>query len=193
MRATLFIVLLFVLAPVGSATEQPTMIVRDADGHLVGTVLAQTIDLAVREGLTDRAPLWVARKIGGAWIFILVGKNAVWATKDVSPLLYLNDDCSGTPLLETARTRDEVRSTVVFDTQVYWPSGPGAERVIRSRGTLTKDPAQCDGRMVTGELCCTTYVADETRFTAEAVEVALADLNLHPPFRLETLPAPPVR
>jgi hypothetical protein len=190
-RATLPIALLVLLAPLGSAADAPTMIVRDARGQIVGTVLTQTIDQAVREGLTDRVPLWVARRVRGAWIFIAVGKNAIWETKDLTSFLYVNDTCRGTPLLETARTRDEVRSTVVFDTQVYWPPGPGAERVIRSRGTLTKDPARCDGVMVNSQLCCTSHAADETRFAAEAVSVALAAFDFHPPFRLEAVPAPP--
>src|SRR5262245_44782096 len=156
-----------VLTPLAITADEPAMVVRDANGKLVGTVLAQTAELAATQGLTDRFPLWVARKIPGSWIFLPVTKGAVRTTKDLTPFLYENDTCTGPPLLDAPRTDDEVRATVLFDTQVYWSEGAGSERIIRSRGFLTANPEQCNGTVYDGNLCCTMNSKAETRFAAE--------------------------
>lgn len=179
------------VASFAGAADDPPMVVRDADGNLVGTVLAQTVQLSTTLGLTDRFPLWVAQGGPGSWTFLIVGKNAVFTTKSLTPLLYESDYCSGSPLLAAPRTRDEVRQTVIFDTRIYLPVGPGSERTIRSQGVLLDDATKCEGVMRDATLCCTVVSQEEKRYASEASSVALATLNLRPPFHLE--PAPPVK
>ena len=127
----------------------------------------------------------------GSSVPLLVGKNAVFATKSLTPLLFASDYCGGPPLLAAPRTRDEVRQTVIFGTRIYLPVGPGSERTIRSQGVLLDDATKCEGVMHDATLCCSVPSQEEKRFASEAASVPLAALNLRPPFHLE--PAPPVK
>jgi hypothetical protein len=189
-RPSIAILLLFVVTPLVTAADEPTILVRDEQGNLVGVVLAQTKGLALTQGLTDTAPLWVAKRVSDRWIFLQVTKDAVRGTKGLTPFLYENDLCAGPPLLD-APAGDTVRPTVVFDTQVYWSVDPGSPRVIRSRGVLVHDADldKCDGTLLDGNLCCTVPGKEETRLAAETVSVPLAHLDLKPPFSLELAPA----
>ena len=192
-QTSLTMFLLFAVTSLAVAADKPLFVVRDADGVLVGLVLEQTVDLAVARGLTNSLPLWVARKIPSSWIFLPLTANAVWTTGNLTPFLYERDYCDSQPLLPAPRTRDEVHATVVFDTQVYWSAGPGSDRIIRSQGVRMADPATCHDLLLDGNLCCTTLSKDETHFAAETSGVALAQLNLRPPFRLEQATVRPTR
>jgi hypothetical protein len=184
-RIALPMLLLLAVVPVDVAADQPTLVVRDTDGKLVGTVVTQEGDQADANGLPDRFRVWVARRVANAWIVLPVSQNAVWATKDMTPFLYETSDCSGPALLDAPRADNEASATVVFDTQVYWPVGAGEERVIKSSGVRLADPEQCDGMLLEGNLCCTVPAEVETRFVSEASSVALAELNMRRPYHLE--------
>jgi hypothetical protein len=183
------LLLLVVFTPLVVAQDKPTINVRDADGKLVGTVLAETLDLAMTQGLNEKSPLWVVRKTGDNWIFLFVTEKAVRGTKAFTPFLYENDLCSGPPLLEAPKTADQVSPTAAFDTQVYWSVGPASDRVIRSRGVMMRDPDACEGTLLDGNLCCTVATTAESKFAGDAGSIALAQLDFRPPFHLEVVPA----
>jgi hypothetical protein len=153
-------------------------------------VLPAAGDPVLTEGFAKDSPVWVARRIPGNWIQLLMTQNAVWATKDRVPFLYEDYDCSGPAFLEAPQNTNAVRATVVFDTGVFWPKGPGESRVIRAKGVLVGDPGRCDATLVEPDLCCTVVEAEETRFVAEASGAALAEMHLRPPFRIEPVAAP---
>jgi len=182
---TMMLVALFVALPLVADAQTPQWVVRDLQGGLVGPVLSRGTGQTGPERLSDDSPLWVARRIPGNWIRLRVSENAVWATRHQVPFLYETSDCSGPALLEAPRRKSEVLATVVFDTNVYWPAGPGESRVIRSKGILVRDPAECQDALVESTLCCSTLGDEETRLAAEVAGAALADLHLRPPFRLE--------
>jgi len=181
----MMLVALFVALPLAADAQAPQWVVRDLEGGLVGPVLPRGTDRTGPYRLTDDSPLWVARRIPGKWIQLRVSENAVWATRHHVTFLYETPDCSGPALLEAPRKKNEVLATVVFDTDVYWPAGLGESRVIRSKGILVRDAAECQDPLVESALCCSALVDEETRFAAEVSGVALADLHLRPPFRLE--------
>ena len=181
----IMLVALFVALPLAAAAQTPQWVVRDLEGGLVGPVLSQGSGQTGPYKLINDSPLWVARRIPGKWLRLRVTENAVWATKNQFPFLYETSDCTGPALLEAPRKKNQVLATVVFDTDVYWPAGPGETRVIRSQGILVGNAAQCQDALVESALCCSALVDGETRFVAEVSGVALADLHLRPPFRLE--------
>src|SRR5574341_785130 len=185
----LVLVVLLVALPVAGAA--PTgWIVRSADGTLVGSLLPAAGDPVVTEGFAKDSPVRVARRIPGNWIQLLMSQDAVWATRDRVPFLYEDYDCSGPAFLEAPQNTNAVRAAVVFDTEVFWPKGPGESRVIRAKGVLVGDPGRCDATLVEPDLCCTVVEAEETRFVAGASGAALADLHLRAPFRFEPVAAP---
>jgi len=129
--------------------------------------------------------LWVARPIAGRSILLLVGDDALSDTKDLVPLFYESDDCSGSALLDAPPDADGNVAAVIFDTGVFWPTGRGASRVIRSKGTLVRESTDCTDVLVTPKLCCAAVEGGETRVTAPITGLQLADLHLRMPFRLE--------
>ena len=184
------LVVLFVALPLAAAAQAPQWVVRDLEGGLVGPVLSGDTGRTGPHKLSDDSPLWVARRIPGKWIQLLVNRNAVLATRDRVPFLYEDYDCSGPAFLDAPQNTDEVRATVVFDTGVFWPNGPGESRVIRAKGVLVGNPDQCDAPLIEPDLCCTMVDTEETRFVAEVSHAALAKFQLRPPFRLERVVGP---
>jgi hypothetical protein len=176
---------LFMALPVAAAAQTTGWIVRNADSTLVGPLLPAAGDPVLTKSFAEDSPVWVARRIPGKWIQLLMSRNTVWATKDRVPFLYEDYDCSGPAFLEAPQNTNQVRATVVFDTEVFWPKGPGESRVIRAKGVLVRDAGQCTATLVGPDLCCTVVEAEETRFVAEVAGTAVAKLELRPPFRLE--------
>jgi hypothetical protein len=178
-------VVLFAALPVAAAAQTAPWVVRDVDGTLVGSVLQPPGGAVVADGFETDSPLRVARRIPGKWIQLLMTRNAVRGTKDSVPFLYEDSDCRGPAFLEAPRKSSKVHATVVFDTSVFWPTGPVESRVIRAKGVYVRDPGQCSAMLVEPDLCCTVVEADEARFVAEVDGAALAQLQLRPPFRIE--------
>ena len=187
----MMLVALFLALPLVATAQTPQWVVRDLEGGLVGPLLSRGTAQTGPYRLADDSPLLVARRIPGKWIQLLMTRSAVWGTKDRVPFLYEDYDCSGQAFLEAPQDANEVRATVVFDTQVFWPKGPGESRVIRAKGVLVGDPGQCEAEatLIEPDLCCTVVEAEETRFVAEVSGAALAKLELRPPFRLEQVVA----
>jgi hypothetical protein len=190
-RVLLAMLTFLVAARLTAAADPPRVVVRDAGGELVGIVLGQAADTAARYGLVDEAMLWVATPIDGTSILLLVGRNELWATKDLVPFLYESGDCSGPALLDAPPEADGVGAALVFDTSVFWPAGPGASRVIRSRGTPVLEPAACTDALVGPQLCCATVKGGETHFTAQVTGLEVAKLHLRMPLRIEQETGPP--
>ena len=171
--------------PVPAAAQTAQWVVRDVDGALVGPVWEFRGGPALTKDFEVQIPLKVARRIPGKWIQLLVTPTAVRGTRDSVPFFYEDYDCSGAAFLDAPPQTNAVRSTVVFDTGVFWPTGPGETRVIRAKGVLMRDPGQCGGMLVEPDLCCTVVEPEEARFVATVGGTALAELGLRPPFRLE--------
>src|SRR4029453_17805709 len=186
-RFRTMLVTLFVALPLVAAAQTPQWIVRDLEGELVGPVMSQSRGQAGPYRLTNDSTLWVARRIPGQWLLIRVSTKAVWATGQDLPFLYETPDCSGPAFLEAPRRKNEALATVVFDTNAYWPGRPGENRVIRSKGFLVRDPAECQDALVESALCCSALGDEETRLAAEVSGARLADLHLRPPFRLDRI------
>jgi len=180
-------VLLLVL-PLAASAQTVHWVVLDRDGKLVGPVLLQDGAAAGVSGFSDVAPMWVARRIPGGWLRIPVAASAVWVTSQV-PFLYEEQDCSGRPLLDALSEKEAVLATVVFDTDVYWSAGPAESHVIRASGVLVRTADACQGSLLESGLCCSALADEETHLAAEVLRAKLADLNLRPPFRLETVAA----
>jgi hypothetical protein len=183
-KSRMLLVVLFVALPLAAAAQTLQWVVRDRDGKLVGWVLQQSAGGAGADRLTDYSPLWVARRIAGGWLRIPVTEGAVWATNQ-SPFLYEAQDCSGPALLEAPQEKDEVLTTVIFDTEVYWSAGPAESHVIRAKGILVRGADECQGALLESGMCCSTLGDEETRLAAEVSGARVADLHLRPPFRLE--------
>lgn len=181
---------LFVALPVAAAAQTTGWIVRNADSTLVGPLLPAAGAPVLTKNFAEDSPVWVARRIPGKWIQLLMSRRTVWATNDRVPFLYEDYDCSGPAFLEAPQNTNEVRATVVFDTEVFWPKGLGESRMIRAKGILVRDPGQCSTMLVEPNLCCTVVETQETRFVAEVSGAAVAKLDLRPPFRLEQVVAP---
>ena len=167
------------------AADTAGMVVRDAAGELVGTVVGRAVHAAATSGVAGEPMLWVARPIAGRSILLLVGDDALSDTKDLVPLFYESDDCSGSALLDAPPDADGNVAAVIFDTGVFWPTGRGASRVIRSKGTLVRESTDCTDVLVAPQLCCAAVEGGETRVTAPITGLQLADLHLRMPFRLE--------
>src|SRR5262245_2352066 len=87
-------------------------------------------------------------------ILLLVGDDALSEAKELVPLFYESDDCSGSALLDAPPEADGHAAAVIFDTGVFWPAGRGASRVIRSKGTLVRKSTDCTAVLVAPQLCC---------------------------------------
>lgn len=172
-------------SPARATGDAPLVI--DSQGAVVGTVLGEASDPDANLGPVTEGEglLWVAHPIPGADVRLLVGESGPWDTKGLEPLLYESEDCTGTPLLEAPADADGVRRAVVFATDVFWPDGPGASRVIHSRATLVRDQDDCAATPVAPQVCCTRLANGETRTVAPVTGVALASLRLSPPFRID--------
>lgn len=202
---------LLVLLPLTAAAQTPQWVVRDAEGKVVGPVLAPADGVAANQNGTDgvaasqnrasgvaatrsRAddrPLWVARRVPGQWLAILVSRNTVWSTRQRVPFLFETPDCSGQAFLDAPQQTNQASVAVVFDTQVYWPAGVGQSRPIRARGVLVKDAAECSDLLLESNLCCTLAEDEGLHFTAEVSGTAVAQLSLRPPFRIEAATVEP--
>jgi hypothetical protein len=181
----LLLVVLFVALPLAAAAQEPQWVVRDREGALVGPVLSPGTRQTGSVELGDHPPLWVARRIPGKWIQLLVSRDAVWATRDRVPFLFEDYDCRGPAFLEMPSSPKQARPAVVFDTEVFWPRGPAENRLIRAKGVLLADQQRCGDTLVEPNLCCTMLESEDTRSVAEVSRAALANLQLRPPFRLE--------
>jgi hypothetical protein len=179
------IVALLMTARPTVAADTAGVVVRDAAGEVVGTVVGRAVHAGATSGVSGETMLWVARPIAGMSILLLVGDDALSDTKDLVPLFYESDDCSGSPLLDAPPDTDGNVAAVIFDTGVFWPTGRGASRVIRSKGTLVRESTDCTDVLVAPQLCCAAVEGGETRFTASITGLQLADLHLRMPFRLE--------
>jgi hypothetical protein len=186
----MMLAVLFVALPVAATAQTARWIVRSADSTVVGPVLGLAGDPVVSTSFSRNFPVWVARRIPGEWIQLLVSRNAVWATNDRVPFLYEDYDCSGPALLQAPQNTNEVRATVVFDTRVFWPKGPGESRVIRAKGVRVRDTDQCNATLVEPDLCCVALETEQTRFAAEVSSTDVAKLELRAPFRLEPVAGP---
>ena len=167
------------------AADTAQLVVRDAAGEVVGTVVGRAVHGATTSGLSGEPMLWVARPIDGMPVLLLVGDHALSDTKDLVPLLYESDDCSGAALLDAPTEADGTVAAVIFDTGVFWPTGRGASRVIRSKATLVRESTDCTDVLVAPQLCCSAVEGGEKRFTASITGLQLADLHLRMPLRLE--------
>jgi hypothetical protein len=184
-RTLVAMVTLLMAAHPTVAADTAGVVVRDAAGEVVGTVVGRAVHAAASSGLSGETMLWVARSIAGMPILLLVGDDALSDTKDLVPLFYESDDCSGSALLDAPAEVDGHAAAVIFDTGVFWPTGRGASRVIRSKGTLVRESTDCTDVLVAPQLCCAAVEGGETRFTAPITGLQLADLHLRMPFRLE--------
>jgi hypothetical protein len=184
-RTLVAMVTLLMAAHPTVAADTAGVVVRDAAGEVVGTVVGRAVHAAASSGLSGETMLWVARPIAGMPILLLVGDDALSDTKDLVPLFYESDDCSGSALLDAPAEVDGHAAAVIFDTGVFWPTGRGASRVIRSKGTLVRESTDCTDVLVAPQLCCAAVEGGETRFTAPITGLQLADLHLRMPFRLE--------
>jgi hypothetical protein len=171
------------LVSIARASESAP-VVRDQQGAVVGTVLGEALD-AVALGLGPESLIWMAYPVGSAAVRLLVSETGPFDTKGLEPLLYESADCSGAALIEAPKEPTDVRATVVFATDVFWADGPGAERVIRSRARLVRDPSECDDTPVAQQVCCTSLPRGETRLAAEVTGASLASLRLQPPFHVD--------
>jgi len=184
-RTLVAMIALLIAAHPTVAADTAGMVVRDAAGELVGAVVGQAARAAATSGVSGEPMLWVARPIAGMSILLLVGNDALSDTKDLVPLFYESDDCSGSALLDAPPDAEGNVAAVIFDTGVFWPTGPGASRVIRSKGTLVRESTDCTDVLVAPQLCCAAVAGGETRFTASITGLLLTDLHLRMPFRLE--------
>lgn len=176
----------FVLAAAPTlAADTPALVVLDAAGEMVGTVVGQAVRTQSTSGASGDALLWIARPIDGISTLLLVGQSAFSDTKNLVPLLYEGDDCTGPALLDAPPGVDGYAAAVIFDTGVFWPAGFGVSRLVRSKATLVRDPKDCTDLLVSPQLCCAKLAGGETRLTAPVTGVPMADLHLRIPFRLE--------
>ena len=125
-RTVVAMVALLMTAHPAVAADTAGMVVRDAAGELVGTVVGRAVHAAATSGVAGEPMLWVARPIAGRSILLLVGDDALSDTKDLVPLFYESDDCSGSALLDAPPDADGNVAAVIFDTGVFWPTGRGA-------------------------------------------------------------------
>src|SRR5262245_11285032 len=183
-RTLVAMVALLMAAHPTVAADTAGVVVRDGAGELVGPVVGRAVHAAT-SGVSGEPMLWVARPIAGMSILLLVGDDALSDTKDLVPLFYESGDCSGSALLDARPDADGNVAAVIFDTDVFWPTGRGASRVIRSKGTLVRGATDCTDVLVAPQLCCAAVEGGETRFTASITGLQLADLHLRVPFRLE--------
>ncbi|HZP39979.1 MAG TPA: hypothetical protein VFD84_00545 [Candidatus Binatia bacterium] len=159
-------------------------VVRDALGETVGTYLGEATEVTSVYGAS--APLvWVARPVPGTEVRLLVGEEGPWDTKSIEPLLYESEDCTGLPLLESPAKADEMRSAVIFGTDVFWPEQAGTGYVIRSAATLVRAASDCADTLVAAQVCCERLAKAETKLAAPVTGVSLASLRLSPPFRID--------
>lgn len=184
----LTVVSMFAVAGSAPAAGQPQLVIRDALGTVVGPVLRQANEACARYGLGDASLLWVAAPVPGTMVRLLLAENGPWDTKDLAPLLFESDDCSGAPLMTEPVEADAVRDAVIFDTRVYWPEGAGEKRVIRSKASLVRNPEDCRASLVAPQVCCSGLGTGASRLTAPAVSLPLVELHLSPPFRVEQDP-----
>src|SRR5262245_32451856 len=153
-RTLLAMVTLLMAAHPTVAADVAGLVVRDAAGELVGTVVGPAVQAATTSRLSGEPMLWVARPIAETSILLLVGDHALSDTKDLVPLFYESDDCSGSALLDAPPDADGNAAAVIFDTGVFWPRGRGASRVIRSKGTLVRESRGCADVVVAPQLGC---------------------------------------
>jgi hypothetical protein len=131
------------------------LVVRDANGALVGTVVVPS------------APISVARVVAGrAMVLAVVPEGFVDTT---CPLLcYESADCTGTPYRDAA---DALLPFVsVCGPTAYYPSGPVGSHTI---GSCRTDPDPC------------TPVPATSFAATTVATFSVADLGLLPPFHVE--------
>src|SRR5262245_21134045 len=167
------------------AADTAELVVRDAADEVVGTVVGRAVHAATTSGLAGETMLWVARPIAGMSILLLVGDDALSETKELVPLFYESDDCSGSALLDAPPEADGMRRQ---SSSTRASSGrPDAERAVSSG---PREPSS--GSRQTAPLCWSRrssaarqWEGGETRVTAPITGLQLADLHLRIPFRLE--------
>src|SRR5262245_14102611 len=177
-RTLVAMVALLMAAHPTVAADTAGVVVRDAAGEVVGTVVGRAVHGGATSGVSGEPMLWVARPIAGMSVLLLVGDDALADTKDLVPLFYESDDCSGSALLDARPYANGNVAAVIFDTGVFWPTGHGASRVIRSKGTLVRGSTDCTDVLVAPQLCCAAVEGGETRFTASITGLQLTDLHL---------------
>lgn len=174
---------LLALTWAGGATAAPDE-VRDARGALIGTVLTGEPDPSARAGAFQESLVWVAGAIDGVPVRLLVGESGPWDTKDLEPLRYESDDCTGAGLLAAGSDADAPRRALTFDTMVFWAQGTGESREVRSIGWPLRDDEPCTAEPVSARFCCARLVRPATVRVAPVDVVDLASLGFSPPFRV---------
>jgi hypothetical protein len=158
--------------------------VYDGRGTLVGTVLPDASDPSARYGLDAGELIWVAHTVDGVPVRMLVGPDGPWDTKDLEPLRYASEDCTGNGLLAAATAPDEPRPALTFDTMVFLPAGAARPLVVRSVGWPQRAGAACSAEQVSPLFCCARLARPETVSATPVAVVDLASLELSPPFRV---------
>jgi hypothetical protein len=158
--------------------------VYDGRGTFVGTVLPDASDPSAHYGLEDGALLWVAHPIDGVSVRLLVGEEGPWDTKDLEPLRYESEDCTGSGLLAASTAPDEARPALTFDTMVFLPAGAARPLVVRSVGWPQRAGAACRAQQVSAQFCCARLARPETVSATPVAVVDLASLEFTAPFRV---------
>ena len=158
--------------------------VYDRAGAVVGIVLPSSADPSPRYGLSADSLLWMLLPIQGVPVRFLIGENGPWDTKDLEPLRYESEDCTGSALLAASDDQNEPRHAMIFDTMVFWATAAAGDHVVRSVGWPLRDGDACTAEQVSPTFCCRRLQKPETARTAPVEVTDLASLRLSPPFRL---------
>jgi hypothetical protein len=153
----------------------PGLIVKDANGAFVGTVVRSN-------GLGSHVK--VVRSLGAEFVELAVWANGFDQTGNARR--YETTDCSGQAFVSFMDDPEAlvVSPLVVLDVAVY-ARGPGTSREIQSAiNPLPLDNCTAVGGTFNDGLCCIPFPPQSTH-VAPAVEVDLASLALIPPFHVE--------